>query len=85
MIILQYKNETIRPSYSVKFQPNKKQNIRGFLEYSVLPIISSVFGSVFPNMFLVLSITNILAALGAFLRSRKVFTGSSKNKECQDI
>ena len=56
--ILQNKNETIRPSYSVKFQPNKKQNIRVFLEHSVLPIISSVFGSVFPNMFLVLSITS---------------------------
>ena len=59
MIILQNKNKTIRPSYSVKFQPNKKQNIRGVLEHSVLPIISSVFGSVFPNMFLVLSITKL--------------------------
>ena len=59
LIILQNKNKTIWPSYSVKFQPNKKQNIRGGLEHSVLPIISSVFGSVFPNMFLVLSITTL--------------------------
>ena len=75
MIILQYKNETIRPSYSVKFQPNKKQNIRVFLEHSVLPIISSVFGSVFPNMFLVLSITNNLTDLGC--RRRKGGNGNS--------
>ena len=56
LIILQNKNKTIWPSYSVNLI---KSRIFGFFEHSVLPIISSVFGSVFPNMFLVLSITTV--------------------------